>query len=82
MVRCLWSWRPVTRPRLARPTNSTARPNDQSTTGQPPDQSDLVEVLCEQVGFLHQQLEELEEEREANRENQRLIRRASAAGPS
>jgi hypothetical protein len=60
-----------------RPTNSTARPNDQSTTGQPPDQSDLVEVLCDQVGFLHQQLEE---EREANRENQRLIRRASAAG--
>jgi hypothetical protein len=59
-----------------RPTNITARPNDQSTTGLPPDQSDLVEVLCDQVGFLHQQLEE---EREANRENRRLVRRASAA---
>jgi hypothetical protein len=76
MVRCLWSCL-GTGDSPDRPTKSTARPNDQSTTGQPPDQSGLVEVLCEQVGFLHQQLEE---EREANRENQRLIRRASAAG--
>ncbi len=53
-----------------RPTNSTAQPNARPATGQPPDQSDLVEVLRDQVGFLRQQLEE---EREANRENRRLI---------
>ena len=59
-----------------RPTNCTAQPTDRSTTGQPTDQGDLVEVLCDQVVFLRQQLEE---EREANRDNRRLIRRASAA---
>ena len=61
-----------------RPTNSTAQPTDRSTTGQPTDQSNLVEVLCDQVSFLRQHLDE---EREANRENRRLIRRASAAVP-
>jgi len=53
-----------------RPTNCTAQPTDRSTTGQPTDQGDLVEVLCDQVVFLRQQLEE---EREANRENRRII---------
>ena len=53
-----------------RPTNSTVRPNDRSSTGQPADQGDLVEALRDQVVFLRQQLEE---EREANRENRRII---------
>jgi len=53
-----------------RPTNSTAQPTDRSTSGQPTDQSNLVEVLCDQVVFLRQQLEE---EREANREKRRII---------
>ncbi len=53
-----------------RPTNSTVRPNDRSSTGQPADQGDLVEALGDQVVFLRQQLEE---EREANRENRRII---------
>jgi hypothetical protein len=43
---------------------------NQPTTGQPPDQSTLVEVLRDQVSFLRQQLNE---EREANRENRRII---------
>ena len=53
-----------------RQTNSTARPNDRSSTGQPTDQGDLVEVLRDQVVLLRQQLEE---ERDANRENRRII---------
>ena len=51
------------------PTNSTARPIDQSPTGQT-DKNDLVEALRDQVSFLRR---ELDEEREANRENRRII---------
>ena len=53
-----------------RQTSSTARPNDRSSTSQPTDQGDLVGVLRDQVVYLRQQLEE---EREANRENRRII---------
>ncbi len=53
-----------------RPTNSTVRPSDRSSTGQPADQGALVEALRDQVVFLRQQLEE---GREANRENRRII---------
>jgi hypothetical protein len=66
-----------------RPTNSTVRPNDRSSTGQPADQGDLVEALRDQVVFLRQQLEE---EREANRENRRiiagLVQRVPELGPA
>jgi hypothetical protein len=66
-----------------RPTKSTARPNDRSSTGQPTDQGDLVEALRDQVVFLRQQLEE---EREANRENRRiiagLVQRVPELGPA
>ena len=74
-----------------RPTNSTVRPNDRSSTGQPAnrptgqpaDQVDLVEALRDQVVFLRQQLEE---EREANRENRRiiagLVQRVPELGPA
>jgi hypothetical protein len=58
-----------------RPTNSTVRPNDRSSTGQPADQGDLVEALRDQVVFLRQQLEE---ERVQPREPTHH-RRASAA---
>src|SRR5215207_8287174 len=53
--------------------DSTNRPttnNDQPTTSQTPDQSALVEVLRDQVQYLREQLSE---EREANRENRRII---------
>ena len=56
-----------------RPTNATDRPTNRTTTGQPTDQSDqleMVRVLHDQVSFLRQQLEQ---EREANRENRRII---------
>ena len=52
-----------------RPTNGIDRP----TSGQPTDpsaQTELVEALRDQVSFLRQQLEQ---EREANRENRRII---------
>jgi hypothetical protein len=66
-----------------RPTNSTVRPNDRSSTGQPADQGDLAEALRDQVVFLRQQLEE---EREANRENRRiiagLVQRVPELGPA
>ena len=56
-----------------RPTNTTDRPSNRPTTGQPTDQagqSEMVKVLHDQVIFLRQQLEQ---EREANRENRRII---------
>ena len=56
-----------------RPTNGTDRPASRTTTGQPTgqgDQSEMVKVLHDQVSFLRQQLEQ---EREANRENRRII---------
>ncbi len=56
-----------------RPTNGTDRPTNRTTTGQPTnqgDQSEMVKVLHDQVRFL---CEQLEQEREANRENRRII---------
>lgn len=56
-----------------RPTYASDRPTNRTTTGQPTDQSDqseMVRVLHDQVSFLRQQLEQ---EREANRENRRII---------
>jgi hypothetical protein len=56
-----------------RPTNGTDRPTTRTTTGQPTNQSDqweMVKMLHEQVSFLRHQLEQ---EREANRENRRII---------
>ena len=56
-----------------RPTNGTDRPTSRTTTGQPTDQSDqseMVRVLHDQVSFLRLQLEQ---ERDANRENRRII---------
>jgi hypothetical protein len=56
-----------------RPTNGTDRPTSRTKTDQPTDQSDqseMVKVLHEQVSFLRHQLEQ---EREANRENRRII---------
>jgi len=47
-------------------TNGRGRP----TTSQPTDQNDVVAVLREQLSFLREQLEQ---EREANRENRRII---------
>ena len=48
------------------PTTTT----DQPATGQPTDQATLVEVLRDQVAYLREQLDQ---EREANRENRRII---------
>lgn len=56
-----------------RPTTGADQTIGRPTTGQPTDQivqTDLVEVLRDQVGFLREQLEQ---EREANRENRRII---------
>jgi hypothetical protein len=52
------------------PATDQMTDNNQPTTGQLTEQSTLVEVLSDQVSFLRQQLNE---EREANRENRRII---------
>jgi hypothetical protein len=43
---------------------------DRPSTNQPTDQRDLVEVLRDQVAYLREQLDQ---EREANRENRRIL---------
>ncbi|MCA1731537.1 MAG: hypothetical protein LC751_19680 [Actinobacteria bacterium] len=56
-----------------RPTTGTVQTISRPTTGQPTDktvQTDLAEVLHDQMSFLREQLEQ---EREANRENRRII---------
>jgi hypothetical protein len=51
-------------------TTHDDQPMTDLTTGQAPDQAALVEVVRDQVAFLREQLNE---EREANRENRRII---------